>query len=101
MAKELATIPEDQRKKIYADFCGAHDSEFLSPRLAEDIGMGSSMNPLFGLSAEFGQTLERNAARADSAACARMATRYEIAKEQVKAIAEEGKRRNWPRRAYL
>ena len=94
MEKESPSLPEDQRRKIFADFMETHDTEFLlGTNIAQEFG-AASRSPTGGLGAMM-QSLNQNAAQADKATYAKVGKKYGIGEGQLRAIIEEGKDKKW------
>jgi tetratricopeptide (TPR) repeat protein len=92
--RKTPSIPEDQRKKIYADFMETKDSELLSgTSLVQDFVDASRSS---GNLEQMMQSLNNNAAKAEEAAVAKITKKYGITKGQLIAIEDEGKVKNWP-----
>jgi len=89
--RKTPSIPEDQRKKIYADFMETQDSEFLSGSLQGIGGLSVSLN--FN---EMAKGLYKGADAAKDAAAVKITKKYGITKGQLSAIEDEGKTKNWP-----
>jgi hypothetical protein len=98
MERDSPSLPEDQRKKIYADYVETKDSELLlGTSLVEEIG-AASRGPTASL-AQMMTSLQSNAAKAEEAAVAKMTQKYGVTQGQLMAIEEEGKEKEWPFRA--
>jgi len=94
MERDSPSIPEDQRKKIFADFMETHDTEFL---------LGSNLLPELRKSApglgDMMQSIKRSGQQADATTYAIIAQKYELTEGQLRAIIEEGEQKKWPFKA--
>ena len=96
--RDSPSVPEAQRKKIFADFMETHDTEFLlGTNIAQEFRT-ASWSPTGGL-ADMMQSLNRNAAQADAATYAKIGEKYGLSEGQLRTIVEEGKQQKWPCRA--
>jgi hypothetical protein len=93
--KEFPSLPEDQRRKIFADFMETHDTEYLLGTDIEELRAASSM----GSPRAMMQVLNRHGAQADAATYAKIGRKYGIREGQLQAIVQEGKEKKWPFRA--
>jgi len=95
--KQTPSLPEEQRKKIYADFMETKDTELLlGTNLARDVMMASGRP---GGLAQMMQSLNSNSAKANEAAAAKITNKYHVNRGQLMAIEEEGKKNKWPFKA--
>ncbi|NIM92136.1 MAG: hypothetical protein GTO18_00260 [Anaerolineales bacterium] len=92
MQREVTSLPEDQRKQIYADFMETKDSELLQGIDIQDFTESSRRGDL----AQMARSLERNAAEAEKVAIAKITEKYGISVELLTRIADEGKEKEWP-----
>ena len=96
MRRDADELSEEKRKQIYADFVDTRDSELLlGTNLASEFQAASLGNPLAGLAA-MSKSLERNTAKAEKAAVAKISSKYGITEVQLMAIYQEGKQKKWP-----
>jgi hypothetical protein len=93
--KDSPSVPEEQRRKIFADFMETHDTEFLlGTNIAREFE-AASRSPSGGL-ADMMQSFKRNAGQADAATYAKIGKKYSLSEGQLRAIVEEGKQKKWP-----
>jgi tetratricopeptide (TPR) repeat protein len=98
MERDRPSLPEDQRKTIYADYVETKDSELLlGTSLVQDVG-AASRGPAASL-AQMMEAVQGNAAKAEEAAVGKITQKYGITRGQLMAIEEEGKEKKWPFRA--
>jgi hypothetical protein len=98
MERESPSLPEEQRKKIYADYVETKDSELLlGTSIVEDVG-AASRGPTATL-AQMMNAVQSSAAKAEEAAVAKISQKYGISRGQLMAIEQEGKEKEWPFRA--
>lgn len=90
MAKESPSLPEDQRRKIFADFMKTQDTELLfGTNIAQELYDASSFEAMQ-------QSVGRSGAQADAATYAKICNKYGLSEGQLRAIVEEGKAGKWP-----
>jgi tetratricopeptide (TPR) repeat protein len=90
--REALLLPEDQRKRIYAEFMETKNSELLQGIDIQDLTAASRRGDL----AEMAQSLERKGAESEKVAAAKITEKYRITKEELAAIAREGEEKKWP-----
>jgi hypothetical protein len=90
------SIPEERRRRIYADLMETQDTEFLSDT-SVDRGMEEASRSIsFKMMQE---AISSGGARAERAALDKIAARHSITKGQLLAIKEEGREQQWPFKA--
>ncbi|MFO0843862.1 MAG: hypothetical protein U0797_15940 [Gemmataceae bacterium] len=88
-------LPEEQRRAIFGAFIKARNQALLlGTNLAQEFQAASFGNPLASLGA-MKESLNRNAAKADEAAVARITKEYGVSIKELRAIEAEGKKNKW------
>jgi transposase-like protein len=96
--RDSPSLPEEQRRKIYADFMETHDTQFLlGTNLAREIG-AAARSPGLGLGAMM-QSINSSGQQADVATYAKIGRKYGLSEGQLRAIVGEGKQKKWPFKA--
>jgi hypothetical protein len=90
--KGAPSLPEDQRKRIYAEFMQAKDSAFLQGIDMQDLEAASKRGDL----AHMAQSLNFQGTKSEDAVVAKMAEKHKITREQLLAIEREGDAKKWP-----
>jgi hypothetical protein len=90
--KGAPSLPEDQRKRIYAEFMQAKDSAFLQGIDMQDLEAASRRGDL----AHMAQSLNFQGTKAEDAVSAKIAGKHKITREQLMAIEREGDAKKWP-----
>jgi tetratricopeptide (TPR) repeat protein len=92
----IADLPEEQRRKVYADFVETKDSELLlGTNLVGDFQRIAAGNPL-GALAQMQQSLQQSGEKARRAATEKMLRKYGLRQFELLLIEEEGKEKRWP-----
>jgi hypothetical protein len=86
------SLPEDQRKRIYAEYMQAKDSAFLQGIDMQDLEAASKRGDL----AHIAQSLNFQGTKSEDAVIARIAEKHGITREQLLAIEREGDAKEWP-----
>jgi tetratricopeptide (TPR) repeat protein len=90
--KWTPSLPEDQRKRIYAEFMQAKDSAFLHGIDMQDLEAASKRGDL----AHMARSLTFKGTNAEETVIAEMAEKHKITREQLLAIEREGDAKEWP-----
>jgi hypothetical protein len=90
------SLPEDRRRKIFADLMETIDSELLlGTNLAGDFEQATQAASIKMMA----DGLKKNAAIAEDAALEKVTVRHRITRGQALAIKEEGREKKWPFKA--
>lgn len=96
LERHSPSVPEERRRKIFADLMETIDSELLlGTSLASDFAQANRTASLKMMS----DSLKRNAAVAEDAAIEKVTVRHGITRGQALAIKEEGREKKWPFKA--
>jgi hypothetical protein len=87
------SIPEERRRRIFADLMETIDTEFLlHTNLVGEMSQASRMINFKMMQ----EAIDKNAAIAEAAALDKVTVRHTVSRGQLLAIKEEGREKKWP-----